>query len=177
MRMHLRYEFMVLGVEPILHNLRALNIGPLNKYVCVCICAYRMLMESFEVSLFTVRMHTHRHLDIFDLVRGDDEREMATRLGLVSCVVCSTYICTYIRTYIHTYTWQRYGSVRICHVCGRCCHSTSLKLLYPAIPTYSSLMPSPPLLLSVPAPAPPSAGPGGHQHHKCCRCPHSAHTV
>ena len=71
--------------------------------------------------------HTHRHLDIFDLVRGDDEREMATRLGLVSCVVCSTYI--------RTYTWQRYCTVRICHVCGCCCHSTSLKLLYPAVPT------------------------------------------
>lgn len=108
MRMHLRYEFMVLGVEPILHNLRALNIGPLNKYVCMCLnmCVpyIRMLMGSFEVSLLTVRMHTHRHLDIFDLVRGDDEREMATRLGLVrSCTVCITYV--------HTYTWQRYGAV------------------------------------------------------------------
>jgi dishevelled associated activator of morphogenesis len=53
MRMHLRYEFLMLGIEPILNKLRELNIGQLNK-----------------------------HLSIFDLVRGDDEREMATRLGI-----------------------------------------------------------------------------------------------
>ena len=42
MRMHLRYEFMVLGVEPILQKLRALNIGPLNKYVSIYICTWEV---------------------------------------------------------------------------------------------------------------------------------------
>lgn len=46
------------------------------------------LYKCRRVSASVFTSHTHRHLDIFDLVRGDDEREMATRLGVVSSHVC-----------------------------------------------------------------------------------------
>ena len=61
MRLHLRYEFLMLGIEPCIYKLRALNLRDINN-----------------------------HLDIFDLVRGDDERDIATRLGIPDLVPGST---------------------------------------------------------------------------------------
>ena len=55
MRMHLRYEFIVLGVEPILQKLRALNIGPLNK----CVSIY--IHGKYQGSLITLHMYTRTH--------------------------------------------------------------------------------------------------------------------
>lgn len=54
-RMHLRHEFLTLGILPLINQLRSLNIAQLNK-----------------------------HLEIFELVRLEDERELATRLEAVS---------------------------------------------------------------------------------------------
>ena len=122
--------------------------------------------------------HTHRHLDIFDLVRGDDEREMATRLGLVSCVVCSTYIHTYIhmaeilyRAYLPC-VWMLLSQHLLEASLSCRPHPSSLMpsppLLPHAIPTPppschphpSSLMPSPPLLPhAIPTPLLPHAIP------------------
>ncbi|CAI8048375.1 Disheveled-associated activator of morphogenesis 2 [Geodia barretti] len=53
-RMHLRHELLLLGILPITDHLRALNITHLN-----------------------------RHLEIFELVRVEDERELAARLDTV----------------------------------------------------------------------------------------------
>ncbi|XP_076359239.1 disheveled-associated activator of morphogenesis 1-like isoform X2 [Tachypleus tridentatus] len=49
-RLHLRYEFLMLGIQPIIDKLRTYENGTLD-----------------------------RHLDIFELVRNDDEKELARR--------------------------------------------------------------------------------------------------
>ena len=76
-------------------------------------------------------MTHHRHLDIFDLVRGDDEREMATKLGLVSCTVHCTYVTLQI---VSVFLLSHY-------------------LLEASVASPSSLMPS------LPPPPPPSCHP------------------
>jgi len=53
--MHLRHEFLMLGILPIINRLKALNIAHLNK-----------------------------HLEIFELVRIEDEREFSARLEAVA---------------------------------------------------------------------------------------------
>lgn len=57
--MHLRYEFMMLGVQPVLDKLKQYGNSTLNK-----------------------------HIEFFELVRVSDEKEFAKKFDTVSMMLC-----------------------------------------------------------------------------------------
>uniref|UniRef100_A0A674ITJ9 Dishevelled associated activator of morphosis 2 n=1 Tax=Terrapene triunguis TaxID=2587831 RepID=A0A674ITJ9_9SAUR len=62
-RLHLRYEFLMLGIQPVIDKLRGHENATLD-----------------------------RHLDFFEMVRNEDDLELAKRFDVVSCL-CGSWSC------------------------------------------------------------------------------------
>lgn len=79
--MHLRHEILQLGILPVTDRLKALNITHLNKYVANGVLPSCRRVSVYHISVFCL---VCRHLEIFQLVQVEDERELAARLETVS---------------------------------------------------------------------------------------------
>jgi len=67
-RLHLRYELLLLGIQPAMDRLRRLENETLDRFVKHAI--------SFQLVL---KIQFYRHLDFFEMVRNEDEKELARK--------------------------------------------------------------------------------------------------
>jgi dishevelled associated activator of morphogenesis len=67
-RLHLRYELLLLGIQPAMDRLRRLENETLDRFVKHAI--------SFQLLL---KIQFCRHLDFFEMVRNEDEKELARK--------------------------------------------------------------------------------------------------
>uniref|UniRef100_A0A674IRI4 Dishevelled associated activator of morphosis 2 n=1 Tax=Terrapene triunguis TaxID=2587831 RepID=A0A674IRI4_9SAUR len=71
-RLHLRYEFLMLGIQPVIDKLRGHENATLD-----------------------------RHLDFFEMVRNEDDLELAKRFDVVSCL-CGSWSCQRLNIYVNS---------------------------------------------------------------------------
>lgn len=81
-RIHLRYEFLMLGIQPIIDKLHSHDNATLDRYSICTFLELTFLCSDFWCSNYCCLYY--RHLEFFELLRNQDELEMSKRFDAVS---------------------------------------------------------------------------------------------
>lgn len=86
-RLHLRYEFLMLGIQPVIDKLRGHENATLDRsetLIWILKARTSCLQATEKIISFTLHFLRFRHLDFFEMVRNEDDGELAKRFDIVS---------------------------------------------------------------------------------------------